>query len=476
MRLGILFALTFGFSAIAAPTTAPSTAPSVDPAAAYRSATALIKQGKLPEAQALLVQADRSYKGVKIDSQRADILYASGVCYMLQGEYQKAHQAFERIRSARNKDREFILNDAKVDLSIKNLITTAVRPLDNYLASTSTPDEEAIDLFGAAIDKASQNGMTAAGIAAPADHYVAYNAKLEATKPGMHHWGQRWMTDAEFADIETQRKHAQKAVDNAKDQVRFAQDELNHAQANYNEEQTRIQNDQLRDQYSRNYNGRYYRDSRTVNPNPVPARTNVYQSSVESATATLKQRQQELRDAQTRFPKPSFTANLQPILPESWGMDQPAPTAAKDADPAAASAAAPALADLLQKMVDEVGPAPGAAWTKLNTDLAQKWLQTNAAAKPLLVTANYASGTLRPDGAIQVLCNVEQFTIGKMTIAGVKVTALLPDTEAAKAAKLVTGKPMKASGKVQSIVLATPKTDPGNVQIELQMTDTTLAP
>src|SRR5438552_18136663 len=123
MRIDNLVALCIALSALGAttrPTTAPSSAPAVDPATAYRKAVTLIKQGKPAEALPQLQQADRSYGRVtKIDSQRADIVYASAICSMLQGEYPKAHQAMERIRSSRPLDRGFILNDSKADLAVK---------------------------------------------------------------------------------------------------------------------------------------------------------------------------------------------------------------------------------------------------------------------------------------------------------------------------------------------------------------------
>jgi hypothetical protein len=467
MRIGNWAGIVISLLAVGA-TTAPSTSPSVDPMETYLNAIALIRQGKLPEAQALLQQADRSYKGVKIDSNRADIIYASGICSMLQSDDPRAHQAFERVRSLRVKDRDFVLNDAKVDLCVKNLNSAAVKPLDAYLASLNTPDEEALDLFGAAIEKASQSGMTQLGLAAPTEHYQQYNGKLEARRPGMHHWGQRWMNGVEFGDVQMQKDQAQHGVDLATQRLTWAQDALNRAQANYNQDTSDIN---AATQRRQDYNNRY-RTSRTVDPNPfAPVRANAYQSDLETAQANVKQRQQDVRDAEAKFPKPSFTANLEPILPEYW--DAQAPPAAKEA---AADAPSTALSDLLQKMVDEVGPAPDAAWSRLHSELAQKWLQTSAVGGPLLVTATYQAGSLRPDGSIDIACNVQSFTIGKLTVNAIKIAANLPESEALKAAKLVAGKPMKASGTVETIVLATLKSDPGNVQIELRLKDAALVP
>jgi len=447
--------------------TAPTTAPTIDPAVAYRQGVSLIQDGKPADAQKLLLQADRasSHSAKIATTQHADIVYAFALCAMQQENWPAAHQSFERLQLTRGKDRELILNNSKVDLAIKNRNVNAVKSLDTYLSSCDKPDEVAINLFGGAIDQALQSPINKSAVGAAPEHFIKFNEQLEKTKPGMHHWGQQWITKQQFKSINNRKKDAQKTVDNAQDDLNLSQKRLNQAQGRYDDELQRNAGPQ------RNVNKNGYSDARTVDPNVTLSRTNSHTTEVQNAQADVQRAKDKLNEAQLHFPRPTWTVSLKPILPEDWTAPEITTAVATPQTPTVMT-----FEDLLQKMAADCGPAAGAPWTQLNVDLAQNWPKTNAVGKPLTISATYVAGSVRPDGTIAITCTINGFTKGGLTVDSAKVIAQLDAGEAPKVAKLVAGQSINASGTIQGLRLASLKSDPANVRVEVQLANAVLQP
>jgi hypothetical protein len=290
---------------------APATLPSVNPAAAFHDAVPLIRQNKPTEALLLLQLAEHSYpRIVQLDEQLANILYAQAICLMMQGEHPKTHAIFDRIRPIENHDRAFILNDAKVDVAVPNLSIAAVKELDDYLASTISPDEEAINLFGAALDNASKVPANAKTLAQPMQDYVRYNSNLEATRPGMHHWGTQWISDADFQGIDAAKSKAQIALHVAQSDYQRARIKQMQAHIQYNV-------DSRMDRMPLPQNGRMNRPP-MVTPQLLTNRQTTTSNDVDAADAEAQSCLDRVADANAQMPRPTFTPNLQPIVPESW--------------------------------------------------------------------------------------------------------------------------------------------------------------
>src|SRR5581483_5903169 len=188
--------------------------------------------------------------------------------------------------------------------------------LDQYLASAPAGDEEAIDLLGAAIDKTKQSSSINASALAPAmDHYAKYNAELERSHPGQHHWGQRWMSEAEYEPINYQVGEKQRQLDYANNDLINAQNELATAQTNYNNAAATASVNTQREYI----NGHY---TRTVLPgNGIT--NNPYQDDVNRATSNVQSCKDRIAQIQSQFPRPLWSANVKPIIPDEWSGHAP---------------------------------------------------------------------------------------------------------------------------------------------------------
>src|SRR3954454_9794211 len=89
--------------------------------------------------------------------------------------------------------RTLTINRAKLDIAAQNSTVRAARDLEKLLATQV--DEQTLNLMGVAIDHVAKNPATTGQAKALMTRYDEFNKKLEATKPGMHHWGNKWLSD-----------------------------------------------------------------------------------------------------------------------------------------------------------------------------------------------------------------------------------------------------------------------------------------
>jgi len=162
--------------ATAAPAAVPTSRPS--PEQLHRAAYPLLKDKQFAKAVPLLEQA---YSGTPVDQ----------------------------------RSRALVLNHAMLDLSQKAYVMRAVKDLSAYLGSEHPKaDEPAADLLGAALDAAPDDDRVR-----DSDLYTGaqkvlkqcINA-LEASRPGQHKWGARWISGSEYSDLRAKNDAAQQAV------------------------------------------------------------------------------------------------------------------------------------------------------------------------------------------------------------------------------------------------------------------------
>jgi hypothetical protein len=127
--------------------------------------------------------------------------------------------------SAERRARPLVLNRAIIDLTQRTFVMRAVRELSEYLRAHPEPDEQAHDVLGAALNIAADNPRWRQGPVWQSAYteWARRDEQMTASRPGYRRWGPLWLTDAQFAAMESDKAEAQRAIDEQSRRVDEAQ-------------------------------------------------------------------------------------------------------------------------------------------------------------------------------------------------------------------------------------------------------------
>lgn len=282
----------------------PINVPSGDPKTLIKAANDALVAGKNPEALAIAQAAiDKFPKSPKpLVDEEAIAYHQAAVAAMRMNDLEKAREMIDKALAYGKTSKSLIINSAKLDIAQQNYVARAARELDKLLAVSV--DEQTLNLLGAACARAEQDPRLATQVKVFAANYEGYNKKLEATKPGMRRWGTKWMSEAEFQstsrpqEIVSELTDAQARVKAAAIEVDKCRKALVDAkkQSHFDENKKNIERDA----------------SRKNQP--------MYVSKAEDALAAAQKESEDAKAAvdatNSKFPKPEFEANLEPLVPE----------------------------------------------------------------------------------------------------------------------------------------------------------------
>jgi tetratricopeptide (TPR) repeat protein len=426
----------------------------------YQQALASLASNNPREALALLQQAEKAYpRGPRVtDPQHADVLHAMAICFMKLNNFAAARPLMERIAPLKSGDRAFVLNQAKLDIAARNTAMRAAKNLDAYLARQDVPDEDAIELFGAAIDIVASAPSNAAAIPALEERYRIYNSQLEATRPMMHHWGQDWISGREWVQIEGQRNRANMDLDYADRQVKDWQLRANQAQQDYDDAR---RNAQLA--------GR----GASLTMQRAHDRLVEAQKNVDFWTG-------KYRDAKSQLIRPQWRADLEPLLPGTPPLPAAATqpvnqVTAQGAGGGLLPASFPSITAMIATLSPTSAPRRGDDWNNLTTGLANQWFRDNLTGRRVTAQLTYTSGHVRPGGTVELRAtSPATFTAGAVNVVGVDALVQLAPEETARAAKLVEGQPLTLEGEINSVELSPARQTRGAAIVALRLANARL--
>jgi DNA repair exonuclease SbcCD ATPase subunit len=265
------------------------------PTTPLEKSVVLVKQGKDADAitEMLAFQKTLSRTGMTYDPTWANSNHILAVSYFKLGQMEKAKEPMESVYRSGKSNRSIVINMGILDITNKATIVRGLKSLRPFIQS-HMEDEQAINLFGQAIDVAVREFPNVNFNEYIADYQKA-NKVLEASKPGMKRWGVDWISGAEFAKLEDTRKKAQVAVDSEKPEVDLLTPRVQQAQSDVNN-------------YSRGIMG------------GTPAQISNRNSQLKDAQQDLARYQSMLSQAQARLdrameslPRPNWGAKLVPV-------------------------------------------------------------------------------------------------------------------------------------------------------------------
>lgn len=289
-------------------TTAPSTQPRSDDE--FAAGMAALRSGDNASAithlQAFLAPLPKS--GKPQTDEQGIALHGLAVAYMRGGDYGKAREPMDRAFAYPKTNRTLILNHAKLDLRMRGLLVRAVKDIDKVLESGPI-DEATVNLFGAAIQKASSNSTDRGQVAPFLAKYDNYNAKLEATRPGWKHFGSTWMKQSDYdfkvnnSVLVGERESARVKLKTAREKLEQADKELASARHQAYMDQT-------------NHHIQRFPDGRPVYLVHAQDKYDAAKRNVDWAT-------QRLAGIEAKFPQPTWVEELDPALPDMTLLERP---------------------------------------------------------------------------------------------------------------------------------------------------------
>lgn len=221
---------------------APTTAPAEVDRTALNDALAALAAGDNAKVLADIraFQSHLATKGMNINPDWINSNHVLAVALMKSGDYVKAKAPMEFVMRGGKSNRSTVLNLAVLDILGKQNSPRAVNNLRTYTLAHSD-DEVAVNLFGMALNVAAQ-AYPKTDFSGQRSDFDKANARLEQTKPGMRHWGDRWLTKDEFDKMDDTRRLAQKHVDVKASALKQQTMTLNQLQAQYQEKTTPVIN------------------------------------------------------------------------------------------------------------------------------------------------------------------------------------------------------------------------------------------
>jgi hypothetical protein len=128
----------------------------------------------------------------------------------------------QRVLNSAKLNRSIVLNSARIDIAGKADSMRAVTALEKFFKTAGQPDEQALELWGMALGTYARNRGRVPEAKEAA--FVTAQTELEKTRPGERRWGNSWISQAEYNQIEAQRAAVMNEVNAIATRLRQAQD------------------------------------------------------------------------------------------------------------------------------------------------------------------------------------------------------------------------------------------------------------
>jgi hypothetical protein len=231
-----------------------------------------------------------------LSDDQINLLHCTAVAYMRMGDNQKAREPMDRAFDAKRSNRSIEINRATLDVMFKTSAVRAAGLLARILQNDQSPDEKLVNLFGIALDRASDSANGARSVKKLIDDYDRVNALLERTRPKHKRWGTKWVSETEYDIIQSRRRQQQDSVRFCENRVEKSQLAVDRAKRDLDAAQSAI----------------YRADE-----------TNARADRIRHAQDYLARKQQaldhdtaDLTAAQSRLEKPDWVDDIQPVVPD----------------------------------------------------------------------------------------------------------------------------------------------------------------
>lgn len=144
-----------------------------------------------------------------------------------------ARTATDRALASRWSNDSLVFNSATVYVAAKTGAAIAVNSLDRYLAAHPDADENWVNLYGLALERAAVDNAARTRLDPKFKTLNDYQARLEAKNPGKHRWGSSWVEETEWNDLKTK-------IDAANANIATLQAKVDEAQQNLQQAQQRM--------------------------------------------------------------------------------------------------------------------------------------------------------------------------------------------------------------------------------------------
>lgn len=275
-------------------TTMPTTAPVIVPLAARAAPPGTQQAATQPVSPPLPEEFRESY--------------AQAVSLMKLNQYDKAAPLMDKIYEAapvKARSRSFVLNHAIFDVTRRAYVMRALKDLEEYLTAHRPEDEVATNILGAALAAAvehnprwKQQGVWQAAFR----EWDRRNFNLEHSRPGMHRWGTKWLTEEQYAAVKSKIDDWNHEVEAQRERITRAKWKLDSVTQQLNDlDQT------ARDPNNRAYGDAYFarQEARRIRREELPDAQNYYTDMV----AALDRLQQQ-------NPRPEWPKRFDPVEPE----------------------------------------------------------------------------------------------------------------------------------------------------------------
>jgi hypothetical protein len=133
-------------------------------------------------------------------------LHVAAVASMRAGEFQNAARLLEQAYRAKPlalQSRPLVLNHAMLDIKQRHNVMRALKDLRDYMRDQAEPDDDAINLLGAALEVAAEDERLSKTDLARRSRMLLDEqiARIEEKWPGRKKWGNRWYGEAAFVPV-----------------------------------------------------------------------------------------------------------------------------------------------------------------------------------------------------------------------------------------------------------------------------------
>lgn len=134
------------------------------------------------------------------DATQINLLHGLAVARLRSGEVPPAKLILDQLRSATKTNRSILFNDALLDTQSRDTISRSIGTLERALNAGPT-DESLVNLYGYAVSQAEAVPALRSRIPTLWQNYQRFEKQLPPPSSTQHHWGSKWIGDAEYQAI-----------------------------------------------------------------------------------------------------------------------------------------------------------------------------------------------------------------------------------------------------------------------------------
>jgi hypothetical protein len=264
---------------------------------------------------------------------------------MRQEQIRKAAPVLEKVYKetpVAQRNRALVLNHAVLDLSQKTYVMRAIKDLTEYLVKNRDPDEYATNLLGGALniavatDPKLKNGnlwQTAFR------EWDRRNYVLDHSRKGWRRWGTRWLSDADYAQIQAEIAGLKQAVKDQTDVANRAHNRATSLIEQYSNAVDAREKSKYIIQYLQ-WQNQSFTLPQTLNldpssPNfrqvegPVKDFSNAYMAAqqlgpeMHAAIQEVRNEMRKLKELEAKVVRPQWPTTFEPVDPTGPEADQP---------------------------------------------------------------------------------------------------------------------------------------------------------